>query len=123
MREQVGFLEDVFGRASGRIPARQAIPLDGYEAHQWGYRFNYRGDLGSMRCLFDPGLTFSPGEPVTHISWHDAMAYCRWLAEVTGKSFRLPTEAEWEKAARGTLGQTYPWGDAFRKDNINSSGG
>lgn len=51
--------------------------------------------------------------PVVGVSWHDALAYCRWLSEQTGRSYRLPTEAEWEKAARGENGQLYPWGDEW----------
>jgi toxoflavin biosynthesis protein ToxD len=49
--------------------------------------------------------------PVVHISWHDARAFCGWLSETTSKSFRLPTEAEWEKTARGPNARIYPWGD------------
>ena len=53
-----------------------------------------------------------PDQPVTSVSWLDASAYCAWLHERTGKPFRLPTEAEWERAARGRLeAQLYTWGD------------
>ena len=53
-----------------------------------------------------------PQQPVVSVSWFDAVAYCDWLSETTGKRFRLPTEAEWEYAARGgTGGKLYPWGD------------
>jgi len=59
----------------------------------------------------DPIL--SGGEqPVVSVSWFDAVAYCDWIASETGRAFRLPTEAEWEYAARGGLeGALYPWGD------------
>jgi sulfatase modifying factor 1 len=53
-----------------------------------------------------------PDQPVTSVSWFDAARYCAWLAARTGKAYRLPTEAEWERAARGgTQGKLYTWGD------------
>jgi formylglycine-generating enzyme required for sulfatase activity len=53
-----------------------------------------------------------PKMPVVAVSWHEAAAYCEWLSGATGKRYRLPTEAEWERAARGGAeGLLYPWGD------------
>lgn len=55
----------------------------------------------------------APDQPVVGVSWDDAVAYCAWLAETTGRVFRLPTEAEREKAMRGGVeGRAYPWGEA-----------
>jgi len=53
-----------------------------------------------------------PQQPVAGVSWHEAKQYCAWLTSQSGRTFRLPTEAEWECAARGGLEQKqFPWGD------------
>jgi formylglycine-generating enzyme required for sulfatase activity len=53
-----------------------------------------------------------PEQPVVGVSWHDAVAYCEWLSRSSGLRFRLPTEAEWERAARGGVeNELYPWGN------------
>jgi sulfatase modifying factor 1 len=53
-----------------------------------------------------------PQQPVTGVSWFDANRYCQWLSSKSGRLYRLPTEAEWERAARSDFEQkTYPWGD------------
>ena len=57
--------------------------------------------------------------PVEFVSFQDAMAYAAWLAELTDQPWRLPPEAEWEKAARGTDGRTYPWGNTFDRSRCN----
>ena len=66
--------------------------------------------------------------PIIGVSWYEAVAYCRWLTEVMrdcgmlaeGWQIRLPTEAEWEKAARGVDGQIYTWGNEFDLEKANS---
>jgi formylglycine-generating enzyme len=68
---------------------------------------NYRAPLHWK----DPNFSH-PDQPVVAPSWFDAVAYCEWLSAQTGQNYRLPTEAEWERAARGGLEQKlFPWGD------------
>ena len=61
--------------------------------------------------------------PVVYVSWHDAVAYCRWLAETTGRPYFLPSEAEWEKGARGSVGLVYPWGNRWDAKRCNTAEG
>ena len=59
----------------------------------------------------DPSFN-SPDLPVVAVSWHDAVGYCEWLTRLTARPFRLPSEAEWERAARGGIeGALYSWGN------------
>lgn len=58
--------------------------------------------------------------PVVSVSWDDANEYCKWLSVKTKKNYRLPTEAEWEKAARGEDGRVYPWGNEFDLKKANT---
>jgi formylglycine-generating enzyme required for sulfatase activity len=72
------------------------------------------------------GLDYPEGlgdHPVVHMRWNDALAYCEWLSRETGKPYRLPTEAEWEKAARNADQRTWPWGSDWDAAKCNSKEG
>lgn len=61
--------------------------------------------------------------PVVLVSPPDAKAYAAWLSDITGYTWRLPSETEWEKAARGSDGRRFPWGDVFDPALLNSHDG
>jgi sulfatase modifying factor 1 len=100
-----------FVRATGhRSPAIRDLPLIASEGRDSLFR-----ELATPYVWQDAEPSRGHGShPVVLVGYDDALAYCAWLSESTGRAARLPTEAEWEKAARGGLeGAKYPWGDAF----------
>jgi formylglycine-generating enzyme required for sulfatase activity len=96
-----------FVRATG-----QAAPTssDGWQQLSWETQLQQRLD-----------------HPVVNVSWRDALAYARWLAEHTSQHWRMPTEAEWEKTARWEQSdgsaRLYPWGDTFDASRANTEEG
>jgi formylglycine-generating enzyme required for sulfatase activity len=69
---------------------------------------------GGCRHYFPPDHAWGQGaRPVINVSWRDAQSYVRWLSKLTGRAYRLPSEAEWEFAARGGTPTVYWWGQGF----------
>jgi formylglycine-generating enzyme required for sulfatase activity len=71
------------------------------------------------RFWLDPTFN-NPSQPVGGICWFEARAYCAWLSAQTSQRFRLPTEVEWEAAARGKQGRRYAFGDDFDASRCNT---
>ncbi len=110
MHEYVAWLNELVaqGRADeawARAPRREAA----------GGQYLHRADDGRLTIpVADPdGHRWDPDLAVMSVSFDDAVAYVQWHSDRDGARYRLPTEAEWEKAARGTDGRLFPWGDRF----------
>ncbi len=95
-------------------------PVTNEQFAQFVTAAKYQVDRGNWKKIAD--------HPVVRVTWRDAMAYCQWLnktlrGELKDLELRLPTEAEWEKAARSTDGRVYPWGNEWDQSKCNTREG
>jgi len=100
------------GGAEDESP-RHKVMLDGYWISKYEITFDQYDQFCQETGRNEP-IDYGRGRkkrPIIGISWEDCQAFCQWLSGKTGLYFRLPTEAEWEKAARGTDARKYPWGN------------
>ena len=99
-RDDPGY-DDVKYWPGGRVSPKDQIPY-------WTQANNHGGATPD-----------SDAYPVLGVNWDSAVAYCNWLSAKTGRKYRLPTEAEWEKAARGADQRRYPWGNEINHKFAN----
>jgi formylglycine-generating enzyme required for sulfatase activity len=105
---------------------REFVAAGGYREKRWwtaaGWKRKKAEKWPKPRSWDDTRLN-KPNQPVVGVSWYEALSYCRWRGAQEKLPFRLPTEAQWEKAARGTDGRNYPWGKKFDPSRLNSREG
>ena len=89
------------------------IDAGGYQDQRW-----WQG-LARISAPYRPEWD-EPNSPRENVSWYEALAFCRWLSAGTGATVSLPTEVQWERAARGCEGREYPWGP-FEPAHMNSA--
>jgi len=98
------------------------IEADGYttETYWSADGWTWRSDNAIVEPRYWEDNRFNNDlQPVVAISWYETEAYANWLSAETGLDFRLPTEAQWEKAARGTDGDVFPWGSQWNSSYAN----
>jgi serine/threonine-protein kinase len=111
--QYIAFLDDLVAQGVPELAARYVPREAGSQSwEQAPAVYAFDGRRYTLQADTD-GDVWAADEPVIQIDWHAARGYCRWLADRTGRPWRLPSEVEWEKAGRGVDGRTYPWGDAF----------
>lgn len=116
----MGSAENEPGRAKNEGPRHQVTIAKAFALSVYDVTFDEWDAcvaVGGCRSVKD---SFGRGRrPVTNVTWDDAQGYVAWLSKMSGRSYRLPTEAEWEYAARAGTTTTFYWGDELGKRNAN----
>jgi len=89
------------------------IDEGGYKNEQWWKEF--------IKTKPEKSAWWNANRPKTNVNWYEAMAFCRWLSAQLKYEITLPTEKQWEKAAKGVDGREYPWGYGYKKGYANVS--
>jgi formylglycine-generating enzyme required for sulfatase activity len=114
----------------GERQATHDVYLDGFAMAKYlvtNAEYNAFADATQHRMLprYWSSRTYPEGkanQPVLWVSWNDAQEYCAWVSKGTGHTVALPTEAQWERAARGPQAFLYPWGNDANPRNLNFNG-
>jgi gamma-glutamyl hercynylcysteine S-oxide synthase len=117
-KTKIGISNQVFvDESPAKMIYLSSYYIDKYEVSNAEYTEFIKATDYSAPAYWDYHQLNKPHYPVTGVNWYDANAYCHWANK------RLPTEAEWEKAARGPAGSIYPWGNELNLENANFAKG
>jgi formylglycine-generating enzyme required for sulfatase activity len=133
--ETIHIVEGTFWMGSREGAGVPSYETPRHEVHLASYRIGkypvtnaqYEEFIRQTNSLADPSMGWDgqrvpegfERHPVSGVTWYDALAYCRWLSEQTGRDYSLPNEAQWEKACRGGKDSIYPWGDELDRKRSN----
>ncbi len=124
IREKIGQVDELL--TTNQISEHQVSiwkafdNMDDETFEAWLGQWCQGGGKCSPRYWNEPGGR-CPSQPVVGISWHEARAYCEWLSANTASRYDLPSEAEWEAAARGLERRRYPWGNEPAPNTANTA--
>ena len=114
MEEEGGFSNEEVQERWRRWIALDEAAFEAELAERW------KGAPQTEPAFWRDARLSGPTQPVVGVCWYEARAYAAWLSAQTGEGYRLPTEVEWEVAARGVEGRAYAWGDDYEPERANT---
>jgi formylglycine-generating enzyme required for sulfatase activity len=116
----MGSPKDEKGRAENEDPQHKVVFANRFAVSKFELTFDeWDTCVAYGGCPYIDSVWGRGQQPAINVSWYDAKTYVAWLSRITGKKYRLLSEAEWEYAARAGSQMAYPWGDEIGKGNAN----